>query len=356
MLCVLLAGAMTDLYGPDRPRASHSAQPVVRRAATTPDTSPPILSAWSGPPVPQCCLANRSPVRKSSERLQAALESALADRLHGLGSTIYQIAWKPHVTPSGRQISRQRASARRTSDSAHSSGLSAWPTPTTRDWKDGGNPDVNVELNGLLGRVVWLAGWAQPDPGSLTPTGSEYAGTTNAETATEGSATVTPEARQTDGIGTFTTAGWPTPTVGNASGSQMAKDASATGRRPDGSKATVSLPQVASFAGWPTPRASENVQTNLDEIAETGSSWLGQNRGATVSTMAQMAKGCPARFTASGQMLTGCSAGMESGGQLNPEHSRWLMGYPAVWGSCGATAMQSIRTRRRSSSPRSTPP
>ena len=290
-------GPTIDLYGQDRPPASPSAQPAVSCPETTPDTSPPILSAWSGPAAPECCLANRSPARKCSERLQAALESALADRLHGLGSTIYQIAWKPHITPLGRQISRLRASARRISDSAPSSGLSAWPTPTTRDWKDGGNPDVNVELNGLLGRVVWLAGW--------------------------------PTARANDGTGD---------------------------KIPPGREGGLALKQTVLMAGWPTPRASENVQTNLDEIAETGSSWLGQNRGATVSTMAQMAKGCPARFTASGLMLTGCSAGMESGGQLNPEHSRWLMGYPAEWGSCGATAMQSIRTRRRSSSKLSTPP
>ena len=260
MLCVLLAGAMTDLYGQDPRRASLSVPPAVSCPETTPDTSPPILSAWSGPPVPQCCLANRSPVRKCSERLQAALESALADRLHGLGSTIYQIAWKPHVTPLGRQISRQRASARRISDSGPSSVPSGWPTPTTRDWKDGGNPNVNVELNGLLGRVVWLT-------------------------------------------------------------------------------------------GWPTPRASENVQTNLDEIAETGSSWLGQNRGATVSTMAQMAKGCPARFTASGQMLTGCSAGMGNGGQLNPRFSGWLMGYPDAWCRAALSCQLPIRSRKAEKMP-----
>ena len=55
--------------------------------------------------------------------------------------------------------------------------------------------------------------------------------------------------------------GWPTPTKGNADGSQMAKDASTTGRRPDGSKATVSLNQVAQAAGWPTPTRQDSASS-----------------------------------------------------------------------------------------------
>ena len=75
-------------------------------------------------------------------------------------------------------------------------------------------------------------------------------------------------------------------------GQNRVNHASATGRRPDGTKATVSLPQVANLASGTTG---------------------------------------PARFTASGAMLTGCSAGMSDGGPLNPLMSAWLMGYPLHW-------------------------
>ena len=60
-------------------------------------------------------------------------------------------------------------------------------------------------------------------------------------------------------------------------------------------------------------------------------------------------KTAPARLTASGEMLTGFSAGTESGGQLNPEHSSYLMGYPAGWGNCAPTVTPLSRRSGRSS-------
>ena len=185
----------------------------------------------------------------SSADLTSSLASRLQVKTASAGSTLFKLTWKPWTTPSGRSLFLLRASALRTSES----GFTGWPTPTTRDWKDGGNPDVNVPLNGLLGRVVWLAGW-------------------------------------------------PTTSCNN---DRSPRDWVMT--REDGSKNQQRLQDCAAIAG-------------------------------------------PARLTASGEMLTGSDAGMESGGQLNPEHSRWLMGLPPEWGSCVSTAMQSLRPKRQRSS------
>jgi hypothetical protein len=54
----------------------------------------------------------------------------------------------------------------------------------------------------------------------------------------------------------------------------------------------------------------------------------------------------------SGPTSTGFLAETEKPGQLNPAHSRWLMGLPPAWDDCAVMAMQSFsRSRRRSSGP-----
>jgi hypothetical protein len=177
--------------------------------------------------------------------------------------------------------------------------LSGWPTATTRDWKDGGNPDVNVPLNALLGRAVWLAGWTTP----TTPSGGQ------------------------------------TPPEGTT----------ASGRTPDGRKVQVTLKDVAAIAGWPTPNVAfqdGDPEKHLERKRRAG---VSENPVITDLSMMAQTVG-PARLTVSGEMLTGSTAGMTSGGQLSPEHSRWLMGIPHEWVFCALTAMLSFPKKSRRSS------
>ena len=102
------------------------------------------------------------------------------------------------------------------------------------------------------------------------------------------------------------------------------------------------LNEVARLSGWGTPKT-------------TMGDWQKDATGAVCLNLSGQAKlAGPPRLTACGQMLTGSDARMAAGGQLNPAHSRWLMGLPVAWDCCGATAMQLSRRSRRNSSGRQT--
>lgn len=95
------------------------------------------------------------------------------------------------------------------------------------------------------------------------------------------------------------------------------------------------------WAAWPSPCAQNgtvNGYKDPEKVIKRKEAGRQQNLQDVVILANQ-----PIRITATGQTLTGSDAGMESSGQLNPAHSRWLMGFPPEWDDCAVTAMQSFR-------------
>lgn len=176
------AGQMIDLFGQVPVRANLSALQAKEIGLLTSGT---------------CGL--HSSTSSSSVALASSLVSKLKQRSATLGSTLFKLTWKTVDTPLQRQVSILRASVRRISDSDCTSWptptirdmagpidhkargygmqlndvaglMAAWPT-TTRDHKDG-QECLNVPLNSLLGRVVWLA----DQPARLTASGEMLIG------------------------------------------------------------------------------------------------------------------------------------------------------------------------------------
>ena len=94
---------------------------------------------------------------------------------------------------------------------------------------------------------------------------------------------------------------------------------------------------------WPTPMEHEARLGFQDR--STGKK--GSQKSLTTVVVESLAPDNDPRL--SGLTVIGFPAATEKPGQLNPAHSRWLMGYPPEWDACTPTAMPSSRKSRKPS-------
>jgi len=164
--------------------------------------------------------------------------------------------------------------------------------------------------------------------------------------------------------------GWPTPIVSDTRHSGFSEHSKHD-----------KLVYVAQLATWPTPTTQRQVEPEKADRENAKGNWQGvtglvgwatpcaqgdSTGGGCLGDAMKKAAGLKRPSGASygtklneqvllaiGPDATSCPAGTGKRGVLNPNHSRWLMGYPLTWTLCGMLAFLKTKSARRSARSRS---
>lgn len=173
-------------------------------------------------------------------------------------------------------------------------------------------------------------------------------------------------ARRTSGTGCTS---WPTARAEDAesSGARLTRGVSDT------------LTATAALASWPTTTANDAIRfpargtrtpnVTLNHAASWAAPQARDGKGARTGESLYQHNARPLNEQAvmllgSGQTPNGSGAATRSSGQLNPAHSRWLMGLPSIWDQAAPTkaslgprcsAATATRSSRRPPRPSSAP-
>ena len=262
---------------------------LASHSATPGSSSEPQTQDTSGP---------SSSISSASAALQRSLANRLRQRLEGHGSPEYSLTLKAWPMPQREPIFALRASGARTSGS----GSGGWGTPRVSDGTL--SETTKMPPSGTRSRLeleVLMVGWNTP----------------RATDGSNGGPNQTGGALPADA----SLSGWPTTGAGDEK--WRINTAAAAARRVESGK-QASLECIAMLSGWPTTTTRDHKDGDRDSCANVDTKSL-LGRVATLSNVST-----------------------ENRGALNPAHSRWLMGYPVEWDSCGAMAMQSFRKSPKS--------